>query len=93
MPPHGLKKEMKLPDAVERASQSEQPNGNPGARAEALWIVVVALGGCCCLLLLLVAGMGSQQVTKKFVAEAAEAATKPKRRNTFIKRMKKSKVS
>lgn len=82
MPPHGLKKEMKLPDAAERASQSEQPNGHPGAGAGArfaLLIVVVVVAVCwlcyrCCWW----RAWGSQQVTKKFVAEAATKTKKAK---------------
>lgn len=80
MPPHGLKKEMKLPDAAERASQSEQPNGHPGA---GLLIVVVALGGCCCLLLLLllllvVAGMGVTASHEKVCCRDSKKTKKAK---------------
>lgn len=85
MPPHGLKKEMKLPDAAERASQSEQPNGHPetGAGARyALLIVVVALGGCCCLLLLLlllvVAGMGVTASHEKVCCRGSKKTKKAK---------------
>lgn len=88
MPPHGLKKEMKLPDAAERASQSEQPNGHPGTGAGAgarfaLLIVVVALGGCCCLLLLLllllvVAGMGVTASHEKVCCRGSKKTKKAK---------------
>lgn len=87
MPPHGLKKEMKLPDAAERASQGEQPNGHPGTGAGAgarfaLLIVVVALGGCCCLLLLLlllvVAGMGVTASHEKVCCRGSKKTKKAK---------------
>lgn len=53
-------------------------------------------GGSCCLLLLLVAWVIASHekvCCRAATATAAARETKPKRRNTFIKRMKKSKVS